>query len=135
MSTHGFVVAVAAVIVRGDRALAMRRSMHKDAGAGLWESVSGRLEPGEQPLEAMAREVREESGLDVRLDARPIDAYVTKRGERPMCLVLYRATWIAGEVRRSEEHDAHAWWTLDEWRAQCSLERLVSAVELALASA
>ncbi|AKF05057.1 NUDIX domain-containing protein [Sandaracinus amylolyticus] len=133
-----FVVAVVAVIVRDDpdgarRVLAMRRAATKDAGAGIWETCSGRLEADEQPIDAVTREVREETGLEVRVDATPIDAYAMRRRERPMALIVYRAAWIAGEVRRSDEHDAHAWWTLAEVEASPMPTRLVEAVKRALA--
>jgi 8-oxo-dGTP diphosphatase len=129
----GFVVAVAAIVVREDRVLAMRRSPKKDAGAGLWETVSGRVEEGEPLEEAMRREIVEETGLHVRLWSRPVDAYVARRIDRPMCVVVYRADWIAGEVARSDEHDAHAWWTAAEMRENSTLTRLVDAVDRALA--
>lgn len=127
-------VAVAAVIVRDGRVLAMRRSAQKDAGAGLWETVSGRVAPDEPLEEAMLREVREETGLDVRLRPGPVDAYVARRGDRPMCVVVYRADWIAGEVVRSDEHDAHAWWTPAELREATTLTRLADAVDRAVAA-
>ncbi len=127
----GFVVAVAAVVFKGDRVLAMRRSAHKDAGAGLWETLSGRVEPGEQPLDALAREIDEECGLAVRITERPVDAYVARRGEAPMLVVVYRADWLGGEVRRSDEHDAHAWWTPAEFRSESTLTRLADAVDRA----
>lgn len=131
--TDGFVVAVAAVIVRGDgRVLAMRRSAHKDAGAGLWETVSGRVAPDEPLEDALLREVREETALEVRLRPGPVDAYVARRGDRPMCVVVYRADWIAGEVVRSDEHDDHAWWTPAELRAATTLVRLADAVDRAI---
>lgn len=126
-----FVVAVAAVIFRGARVLAMRRSASKDAGAGLWETLSGRVEPDEQPLDALAREIEEECGLEVRVDPRPIDAYVARRNQAPMLVLVYRAEWVSGEVRRSDEHDAHAWWTPAELRRETSLARLADAVDRA----
>lgn len=131
---RGFVVAVAAIVVRGDRVLAMRRSPKKDAGAGLWETVSGRVEPDEVLEHAVAREIVEETGLEVRLWPRPIDAYVARRGDRPMCVVVYRADWIAGEVVRSDEHDAHAWWTASEFRERSTLTRLADAIDRALSA-
>lgn len=133
MPSDLFIAAVAAVVVRGDRLLAMRRAPHKDAGAGLWETLSGRLDAGEQPDAAIAREIMEESGLETRLDPRPIDAYVAMRGAASMMLVVYRAEWIAGEVRRSAEHDADAWLTLDEFAARTTLDRLVVAARRAFA--
>ena len=132
---EGFVVAVAAVIVRADgRVLAMRRSARKDAGAGLWETMSGRVAPDEPLEEAILREIGEETGLEVRLCPRPVDAYVTRRGDRPMCVVVYRADYVAGDVIRSEEHDAHAWWTPAELRQATTIARIADAVDRALAA-
>lgn len=128
--SEGFVVAVCAVI-RGDRVLAMRRAPTKDAGAGLWETVSGRVRPDEPLLDAMAREIAEETGLEVALDPRPVDAYVARRGTAPMCVVVYRGTRLAGEVRRSDEHDDHAWLTPSAFRARTTLSRLADAVDRA----
>jgi ADP-ribose pyrophosphatase YjhB (NUDIX family) len=127
-----FVVAVAAVIVKEDRVLAMRRAPDKDAGAGLWETLSGRVEIDEDPREAIAREILEESGLEVDLDERPIDCYAARRGDDPMIVIVYRATWRAGEVQRSPEHDAHAWWTPAEFRQRSMLPRLADAVDRAI---
>lgn len=127
----GFVVAVAALIFREGRVLAMRRAETKDVGAGLWETVSGRVLPDEQPLEALTREIAEETSLEVRIDPRPVDAYSMRRGDRPMVVVLYRCDWVSGEVVRSEEHDDHAWWTPEEFERNSTLARLGRAIRSA----
>ncbi len=129
----GYWAVVVAVVVRGERVLAMRRADTKEAGAGLWETLSGRLEPGEQPLDGVAREIREECGLEVRIEPRPADAYVADRAGIPMMVIVYRADWVSGEVRRSEEHDDHAWLTAAELRARTPLSRLADAVDRTLA--
>ena len=130
-----FVVAVAVAVLRDGRVLAMRRAADKDAGAGVWETVSGRVRPDEQPLEAVTREVAEECALEVRIDPRPVDAYTIHRADEPMVVIVYRADWSAGEVRRSAEHDAHAWWPLDELERNGMPPRLARAVERAAQSA
>ena len=130
---EGFVGAVVCVLVRGDRVLAMRRSAWKDVGAGIWETVSGRLEPGEQPLDAIAREVIEETGLRAEINPDPVDAYVAMRGEHPMLVVVYRGDVAAdGTLSLSVEHDAHAWSTVEELRVLGMPPRLLVAVERAL---
>jgi len=61
-----WVPVVAAVIRRGDgRVLLARRP--RGAHAGLWEFPGGKVEPGERPEQALARELREELGIGVEV--------------------------------------------------------------------
>lgn len=127
-STVAYVVAVAAIIVREGRVLAMRRAAHKDAGAGLWETLSGRVEAGEEPLETIKREILEECALKVQVDPRPLTAYSAMRAGKPMIVIVYRAEYLSGEVVRSDEHDDHAWLTPPAFAERSSLNKLVAAV-------
>jgi 8-oxo-dGTP pyrophosphatase MutT (NUDIX family) len=62
---------VAAVIVRDGRFLLVRKR-----GTTAFMQVGGKIEPGEQPLEALRREVAEEIGADVAPAAvRPLGRY------------------------------------------------------------
>lgn len=126
-------VAVAALIVRENRVLALRRAPQNRAGPGLWETVSGRVEQGEEPAAAIAREIVEESALEVQLEPRPWTAYAATRIDKPMVVILYRARYVAGEVKLSDEHDAFAWLTAQEFAARSSLRPLCDAVAGALA--
>lgn len=111
----------------------MRRSELK-VGAGLWEATSGRVEPGEEPIVAVRREIAEETALEVHVRERPIDAYTGRRGDEPMMVIVYRADWIAGEVEPSDEHDAHRWVTPRAFAELTTLDRLAQAVRLAVES-
>lgn len=123
-----FVAAVAAIIFKGDKILAMKRSHTKDAGPGLWETLSGRVEADEEPLEALKREIEEECGLEVEIDSRPVKAYQARRKGKPMVLIVYRARYLSGSVVRSLEHDDFAWVTPDEFAELSSLKKLVDVV-------
>ena len=126
--TAHFVVAVAAAVFREGRVLAMRRAADRHAGPGLWETLSGRLQLGEDPATAVAREIREECGLATHVDPRPVTAYQARRAGEPMVVVVYRADAAAGEVARTAEHDAHTWLTPDEFAERSTLRPLVEAV-------
>jgi ADP-ribose pyrophosphatase YjhB (NUDIX family) len=58
-------VAVGAVVRRGDEILLIRRG--RGTAVGQWAIPGGRVEFGEGLKAAVAREVREETGLDVKV--------------------------------------------------------------------
>jgi 8-oxo-dGTP diphosphatase len=56
----------AAVILRADGAVLLAQRPPGKAYAGYWEFPGGKLEPGETPAHALARELHEELGIIVR---------------------------------------------------------------------
>jgi len=95
---------VGAAIVRAGRVLATRRTRPPEA-AGRWELPGGKVEPGEDPEQALVREVREELGCTVRVTG-------TLTGEqqiRPgVSLRVLLAELVDGEPI-PHEHDALRW--------------------------
>ncbi|HJY99567.1 MAG TPA: NUDIX domain-containing protein, partial [Streptosporangiaceae bacterium] len=59
-----FIPCVGAVITDSRGRLLLIRRGH-EPGAGLWSLPGGRIEPGETDAEALVREMREETGLEV----------------------------------------------------------------------
>jgi 8-oxo-dGTP diphosphatase len=69
MAIGHFLAGVATVIYspESDRYLLLRRSEHKDFGAGIWEVLTGRVDQGEGFEDALHREVHEELNITVRV--------------------------------------------------------------------
>jgi 8-oxo-dGTP diphosphatase len=59
-------VVVAAVIERSDRRLLIGQRRHDDTSPLKWEFPGGKVEAGESPEAALARELREELGATLR---------------------------------------------------------------------
>lgn len=97
---------VGAAIVRDGRCLAAQRGPAMRL-PGKWEFPGGKVEPDEDPRAALAREVREELGLDVAVGellgtGRDLGDGLVVR------LDVYAATIAGGELRLLE-HGAVRW--------------------------
>jgi 8-oxo-dGTP diphosphatase len=94
----GMMQVVAAVIEREGRILIGRRTAAQSHPL-KWEFPGGKVEPGETPPQALARELEEE--LDIRSAAgEEITRYeYTYPGKNPIVLVFFRVTGFSGEPR------------------------------------
>lgn len=92
-------LAVAALIEREGRMLLGRRSRHS-ASPGKWSFPAGYVDRGERVEDAAVREVREETGLDVRLDA--LLGLYSATGN-PVVLAVYVATPVGGTLTPADD--------------------------------
>lgn len=102
---------VGAAILRQGACLAAQRGPEMSEPL-KWEFPGGKVEPGEDPREALRREIREELHLEVEVGT------LLGRGEsavdgRRIVLDIYAATILAGEVRLVEHQD-WGWFTAAE---------------------
>ena len=93
-------------IVNDGRVLLIRHQEH-DNGRTYWLFPGGGIEPGESESECVRREMREETGLDVRVDDLVFDApypvvgtYVRRK--------MYLCTPLSGEAAPGFEPEAEA---------------------------
>lgn len=101
------VLVVAGAVVRSDPTpslLVAQRAYPSDL-AGLWELPGGKVETGESPEQALARELCEELNVEVRV-ADPLA--VTVRPKPGLELVAIRAEIVAG-TPVAAEHLALGW--------------------------
>jgi len=79
-----------------------------------WETVHGRIEPGERPEAAAVREVGEETGLAVdrlySITCQPF--YLHRAGVVQMAVVFAAFVREPAEVRLGDEHIRHEWLTM-----------------------
>jgi A/G-specific adenine glycosylase len=97
---------VAALLLRGGRALAVRRPPRGLLG-GLWDLPGGELAEGESPEAGLVRTLAEGVGLRASR-VRPVGALDHAFTHRALHLHVFRAAASAGRVRRGR-FDAHRW--------------------------
>lgn len=106
------VLAVGAVVKdRAGRLLLIRRG--HPPGEGLWSLPGGRLEEGEALSEAVSREVREETGLAVRVSQ--LVGWVEREGPSYHFVILdFEADLVGGDAPRAGDDAAEAAWFAPE---------------------
>ncbi len=128
------VVGVGGVVVRDGRALLVRRG--KPPLYGRWVVPGGTVELGETLEEALVRELREETGLDVE----PVEVLtVFDRIERDAAgvayhyvIVDYLCRWLSGEAAAASDALDVAWVDPVEMPAYDVPPKAVEVVEDAL---
>ena len=118
------------------RVLLLKRRAER---GGFWQILTGRIEPGESPLQTAGREVHEETGFSPRLDEiRELGyAHGFALGGRVPPLFAREtafAATVSGEPRLSDEHDEHRWCTPDEALQLLPFAGLRRAVRLSQAA-
>ncbi len=100
---------VGGIICRGDKYLLGRRPVGKSLG-GHWEFIGGKIEPGETPCEALARECREEIALEI-VNARVRTSVTHAYPDRTIHLTLIDCEPAPAAEPTALEHEALGWYT------------------------
>jgi ADP-ribose pyrophosphatase YjhB (NUDIX family) len=106
------ILAVSAAIIRDGKVLIVRRA--REPASGLYTLPGGGVEVGETLFEAVKREVREETALEVEPVGlagyrEAIGRDADGRVERHFVILPFAARWIAGEPLLSEELSEAIW--------------------------
>ncbi|WP_299034563.1 NUDIX domain-containing protein [uncultured Pseudokineococcus sp.] len=100
-------VVVTAALRRGDRVLLAHRSPGREFYPDVWDLPGGHVEPGEDPREALARELGEELGINASVFGEPVGRLLADDLVMDVWVV---EEWRGGVTNRApDEHDDLAW--------------------------
>lgn len=103
---------VVAGIIKKDKKVLLGLRPENKSLAGLWEFPGGKIELGENPEQALKRELQEELGIDC--DVGPLTVVTTHNyGDVGVIIVFYEVNFWRGEPKPIYHSDLK-WVTTDE---------------------
>ena len=106
------IVKVTAAILEKDGRIIIAQRKSCDYLSGKWEFPGGKIEHGETPEQCLARELKEEFGIDVFIGDY-LGSNLHHYDHISIELMAYRASWVGGTISMSD-HKAYRWVTVDE---------------------
>ena len=99
-------VVTAAIILSDGKVLIARRNPMLTKGS-RWEFPGGKIKPGEDPRRCLAREIREELGIEIEVLDK-LGTITHAEDQRSLKLLFYRANWTAGSLHL-RDHSEIQW--------------------------
>jgi 8-oxo-dGTP diphosphatase len=98
-------------VLDAGRLLLVHRTV--EPARGWWSVPGGLLDAGEDPRGGAVREVREETGLTVAVDAF-LGAFIEPDPREPSVFLLFEGHVVAGTMRAADDADRVAFFAADE---------------------
>ena len=121
-------IVVAAMIADGDGRVLIAERPEGKFMAGWWEFPGGKLEFGESPEEGLAREVREELGMEIEVGDPFHVVNVARAPDSAVLVMFYWCRWTGGRIQLLDAGDV-AWVTVEEFDSVRFLESNRAVVE------
>ena len=106
MGQKKFAMCVDGVLVRDGKILLLKRNV--EPFKGCWHVVGGHVEEDESLKDAVIREFREETGLNVTVEG-IIDGRLEVTFDRVKIIAVFEVVSAEGEIHLNFENEAYGW--------------------------
>ena len=126
--------ATKAFIIHNEKVLILKESLkYKDgSNPGSFDVVGGRVKPGQHFKESLIREIKEETGLDVKI-GKPFHVEEWRpnvKGEQWHIIgTFFKCTTNSDNINLSKDHENYLWINPDDYKNHNLIPNLHSAFE------
>lgn len=113
MKNVKFHITVKGIVVLDNKILLLKRVKPSTDGLGFWELPGGGLEYGETPNQALIRELKEETGLDIVI-IKPAYTFTKIREDYQTVGIGFLCIPKNDHVRLSDEHTEYCFVTIEK---------------------
>lgn len=103
MENIKFHITVKAIVIYNQKVLILKKATSSTDGLGYWELPGGGLEYGETPHQALIRELKEETNLDIKI-IKPVYTFTAIRKNYQTVGIGFLALPTSDNVKISFEH-------------------------------
>lgn len=108
MDTRKHVVCVDGVYIKNGKILLQKRNV--EPFKGCWHIIGGHIEENETLQEALKREFKEETNLDIEVGA-IIDGRIEKTSDRTKIIIVFKVASAQGEINLNSESEEYGWFS------------------------
>lgn len=113
MENIRFHITVKGIVVYHRRVLLLKRARPSTDGLGYWELPGGGLEYGETPNQALIRELKEETGLQIDV-VKPAYTFTKIRSDYQTVVIGYLSITHSDKIVLSDEHTDYLWCEIED---------------------
>jgi ADP-ribose pyrophosphatase YjhB (NUDIX family) len=106
MPKKKFVICVDGAYIKDGKILLLKRNI--EPFKGFWHLIGGHVEENESLKEALKREFKEETNLDVEV-GEIIDGRIEKTPDRTKIIVAFKVVSAQGEIKLNSESEDFGW--------------------------
>ena len=128
LQLDSYALATAIYAEREDGKILLLERAEGSAMAGFSFLPGGLVDPGEEPYQAAARELIEESGLTFTAEPQMVSCYPMFIYGRTFLNLTFRGA-VVGELTTSHEHTASEWVTPQDWASLFSPDAIANLAD------
>lgn len=117
------VLCVDGVYIKGHKILLLKRNV--EPYKGFWHLVGGHVKTNESLEDALKREFKEETSLDVKV-GEIINARIEETLDRTKVIVAFQVTSAMGEIKLNSENIEYGWFSKTPQNSICNYSKYLS---------